>query len=316
MAIKLSGQLSLRYDIAAEISNATNDISLGKESDLAGFSSPDAMSDFYGYSASTNDYYREGKGTWYANTTGSPVGQVPSGPTGSCTSFNGWFRPNPGKKRNLNLFSCGLTNKGLPRGAFKVHYIANLNRMSLAVYDLNGIRRLRREYPLHDNPNRAITGVTDYRVGWMRDQVGNIPANGKDMCMITATYDGTQSYTGLKLYWNGQELTNSVNNNSSSTALWSWHSYIAHGNTHYDGQNTSVFQGRFDSFGIFLEELTAAEVLAIAADGNKMIDASIPAGHWHGQGYENDTTTQQYNTFPNMPPMNMQGFPGGFTPHT
>ena len=315
MAIKSSGQLSLRNDIAAEINGITQNIRLGFMSVAAGFDRPDAMSEFYGYSASVNNYYRDGKATWYANTAASPVGQVPSGPNGSATSFNGWFRPNSTSKRNLNLFSSGATNRGVPRSAFKVHYIANLNRMSLAVYDLNGIRRLRREYPLHNNPNVAITGINDYREGWMRDQVGNIPPNGKGMCMITATWDGNQSYTGLKLYWNGQELTYSVNNNSTSTTLFSDHSYLAHGNTHYDGTNNSIFQGGFDSFGIFMEELTAAEVLAIANDGNKMLDSG-PGSYWHGQGYENDTTTQQYNSFPNMPPMVMQGSSGGFTPHT
>jgi hypothetical protein len=313
MAIKTSGQLSLRYDIAAEISGLTSEISLRKQADAAGFSSPDAMSEFYGYSATVNNYYREGKGTWYANTSASPVGMVPAN---SEQSLNGWFNPRSALKRNLNLFSTGSTNRGLPRATFKVHYIANLNRMSLAVYDYSGIRRLRREYPLHDNPNSAITGVTDYRVGWMRDQPGNQPLNGKGMCMITATWDGNQSYTGLKLYWNGQELTYSVNNNSTTIAsLFSDHSYLAHGNTHYDGVNASIFQGRFDSFGIFMEELTAAEVLAIANDGNKMLESG-PGSYWHGQGYENDLTTQQYNSFPNMPTMAMQGSTGTFEPHT
>jgi hypothetical protein len=64
MAIKSSGQLSLRYDIAAEISNATNDISLRKEADIAGFASPDSMSEFYGFSLLANDFYTDGKAGW------------------------------------------------------------------------------------------------------------------------------------------------------------------------------------------------------------------------------------------------------------
>lgn len=54
MAVPSSGQLRLRGDIALEVyGNITgNNISLGTMSDLAGFSSPDAMSDFYGYSSS------------------------------------------------------------------------------------------------------------------------------------------------------------------------------------------------------------------------------------------------------------------------
>jgi len=51
MAIKSSGTLSLRYDIAAEINGQTSNISLRNLSSAVGFSSPDAMSEFYGYSA-------------------------------------------------------------------------------------------------------------------------------------------------------------------------------------------------------------------------------------------------------------------------
>ena len=46
-----------------------------------------------------------------------------------------------------------------------------------------------------------------------------------------------------------------------------------------------------------------------------MLDSG-PGSYWHGQGYENDTTTQQYNSFPNMPTMVMQGSTGTFEPHT
>jgi len=53
MPVPSSGELELRGDIALEVyGNATgNNISLGAMSDLAGFASPDAMTDFYGYSS-------------------------------------------------------------------------------------------------------------------------------------------------------------------------------------------------------------------------------------------------------------------------
>ena len=55
MAVPSSGELELRGDIALEVyGNATgNNISLGTMSDLAGFASPDAMTDFYGYSSAS-----------------------------------------------------------------------------------------------------------------------------------------------------------------------------------------------------------------------------------------------------------------------
>lgn len=51
MAVPSSGQLRLRGDIALEVyGNATGtNISLGTMSDVAGFASPDAMTDFYGW---------------------------------------------------------------------------------------------------------------------------------------------------------------------------------------------------------------------------------------------------------------------------
>lgn len=51
MAVKTSGQLSLRYDILAEVGGASFvNLSLRNMSSRAGFSTPDAMSEFYGYS--------------------------------------------------------------------------------------------------------------------------------------------------------------------------------------------------------------------------------------------------------------------------
>lgn len=52
MALPFSGQLSLN-DIRVELGESQGDNSLGDMSDTAGFSAPDAVSDFYGYSHST-----------------------------------------------------------------------------------------------------------------------------------------------------------------------------------------------------------------------------------------------------------------------
>lgn len=52
MALPTTGPLSLN-DIRIEIGAATTNVSLGAMSDTAGFSAPDAITDFYGYSNST-----------------------------------------------------------------------------------------------------------------------------------------------------------------------------------------------------------------------------------------------------------------------
>lgn len=51
MAIKSSGTLSLRDDIQSELGGGSTNISLRNMSSIAGFSTPDAMSEFYGYSS-------------------------------------------------------------------------------------------------------------------------------------------------------------------------------------------------------------------------------------------------------------------------
>ena len=50
MPLPESGPLSLN-DIRAELGASTSDVSLGSMSDTAGFTEPDAISDFYGFSA-------------------------------------------------------------------------------------------------------------------------------------------------------------------------------------------------------------------------------------------------------------------------
>lgn len=52
MGLPSSGQLSLN-DIKTELGAASTNVSLGSMSNTAGFSEPDAISDFYGYSAAT-----------------------------------------------------------------------------------------------------------------------------------------------------------------------------------------------------------------------------------------------------------------------
>lgn len=52
MALPSSGQLSLN-DIKTELGAASTNVSLRSMSNTAGFSQPDAISEFYGYSAAT-----------------------------------------------------------------------------------------------------------------------------------------------------------------------------------------------------------------------------------------------------------------------
>lgn len=73
MAVPSSGELRLYADIGVELGVTQSDVSLGSMSDSAGFASPDAMSDFYGYvdalapSVTTNAISSVGETTFRAN---------------------------------------------------------------------------------------------------------------------------------------------------------------------------------------------------------------------------------------------------------
>ena len=65
MALQSSGRIEMS-EIAAELGESLSDVSLGSMSDDAGFSAPDKMSDFYGYSHAT---YSTWTGSSRANTS-------------------------------------------------------------------------------------------------------------------------------------------------------------------------------------------------------------------------------------------------------
>lgn len=55
MGLPTSGQLSLN-DIRVELGASSTNVSLGSMSDSVGFTAPDKVSDFYGYSSTTTFY--------------------------------------------------------------------------------------------------------------------------------------------------------------------------------------------------------------------------------------------------------------------
>lgn len=95
MAVPSSGQLDLYGDIGTELGVAQSNVSLGGMSDTAGFAAPDAMSDFYGYSAlpSPIAWYKldgnanDSSGNGY-NGTAVNLSYV-TGKFGQAGSFNG-----------------------------------------------------------------------------------------------------------------------------------------------------------------------------------------------------------------------------------
>ena len=296
MAIKSSGSLRLRYDIAVEVNGASSNISLGDLSNVAGFANPDAMSEFYGYSsAPPNTFGWLGRDTYFRNTLKQPSGNFSGGIT-----LMAWLKPNNTSKKNTRLFAAGGSNR-LARNEIRVNYIASLNRISVEVYDNSGIRRIRRQYPLHNSPNVAITGVSNSSVGWRRSQPGNVDLT-TGLAHITATWEGASfggSYTGLKLYWRGQELTYSVNNNTTSTLTTAYGDYIAVRNHVGSGSSSATLDGYTDNFGVYKRALTPSEVLNVFNAGNINVQSAANgagiavADLAYYQGFEQNLTNEE-----------------------
>ena len=296
MAIKSSGSLRLRYDIAVEVNGASSNISLRALSNVAGFSKQDAMSEFYGYSsAPPNTFGWLGRDTYFRNAVQQPQSTFSAGIT-----LMAWVKPNYPTKKNQRLFGAGGSNR-TARNEIRVHYISSLNRISVEVYDQVGVRRIRRQYPLHNSPNVAITGVSNSSVGWRRSQPGNVDSI-TGLAHITATWEGASfggSYTGLKLYWRGQELTYSVNNNTTSTLTTAYGDYIAVRNHVGSGASSATLDGSTDNFGVYKRALTPSEVLNVFNAGNINVQSAANsagidvAALAHYQGFEGNLTNER-----------------------
>ena len=294
MPVPSSGQLSLRNDIALEVGgSSTANISLRNLSSAVGFSTPDAMSEFYGYSRNRS-YFETRRGhveNSYQQGSGNNL----------YYTMMGWFRVNSTYRKSQNLFSMGR-RQGSRQWQIRAYYFGRLNRIQVALWDSGGVRRMRREYPLHNSPNVQITGVTSSGTGWMRNQRGNTDADG--FVHLAATFDtSTTSYTGLRFYWNGQELTYSVNNNSSSTYQgYQPRHWVIQGGQTVDNAigSTNNFEGSIDNL---LFDVRAAYSQAHINDiyqkgnvytGNNHTFGGVPFAIHAAQGFENGLTDQSY----------------------
>jgi len=298
MAIKTSGPLALWGDIGSEFGTPASFIGLGAMSSLAGFTTPHAMSEFYGFSRTNNFWYYSGRQGWLGNNvraTGTDTLQFGA-------TMMGWFKVNSVTKKDQFLFSMGRDDRS-NRSSIRVYYYAALNRIQVALWDRSRIRRVRREYPLHDNP----TGVSNSSSGWRRDQPGVLHSSG--MVHIAATWDGSNDFSGLQLYWNGGILNTSVNNNSTTVNMGNevGFEFLAYGNTHFNGTNASIFDGDMDN-PIFFDYLISPTNIGNYYDAGNVFPDTVPfvgPGPFYAQGFEagGDLQAQFFDRYNHNPQM-------------
>jgi hypothetical protein len=263
MALPSSGQLSLG-DIATEQSVTLSNVSLRSMSNTAGFTSPDAVSEFYGYSGTpvvcNNDYALDfdGVNDYVEGTVGTP-----SAFPNETFSLSMWVRIDNTSKRNLHFYSFSGTNHSQTTGYFYVHYSASVNR--LVVRWKNGASQYQRTYPLHSNSTQ--TGIFNSTTGWTSGQRGNTDADGFTHIMVCGDKTQTSASNGIKVYWNAAELTSTVNDSSSSVTNIT-PNYLAIGE--FTGNNSpsgGCFGGVMDEIYLYDAQLSSSNVSTIYGYG-------------------------------------------------
>ena len=111
MAVPSSGELELRGDIALEVYGVAtgSNISLGTMSNLAGFSDPDAMSEFYGYSSADAPSVTTNNISNVAETSVTLNGNVTSDGGATITERGFYFGTNSSSPTNNTKYTVSGT---------------------------------------------------------------------------------------------------------------------------------------------------------------------------------------------------------------
>jgi len=228
MALQSSGQISLN-DIKTELGAAATDVSLRALSNTAGFAIPDAISEFYGYSAASPKYYWDLSNDikWDSATT-KPI------PTSSSNlTISLWIRPQ-WTATDLNLIVFDLTPSGTTSTANRLflQYDYGLNRL-IARYR-SGSANFDRQWALHSNNSATGTGTSSTNY-WTSSNRGNVNSDG--FINLILTYNGSQSTaaSAFKLYWNGSELTSTAASSNGSRSNMTLDELTFCGNDHNTG---------------------------------------------------------------------------------
>ena len=256
MALQSSGAISISQ-IKTELGSSSN--SLRTLSAAAGFSTPDAMSEFYGYSnapANTHYYTNDGvndyvKGTWENYTSLHNTDW----------SISVWVKQNQTSNASRQLwdFNANSTlNSNNTTNRIFLQYLGNLNRL-LVRMRTNGVN-FDKQIPLHDN--LATTGVSS--AGWTASNRGNVNAQG--FSLITVTYDAseTTALQAFKIYWNGTELTGGFGNNNTRSAATFGSLCLGAAQHSITGGN---FNGSIDEWAFYSDVLTSTEVNTLYNSG-------------------------------------------------
>ena len=176
-------------------------------------------------------------------------------------SIRVWVRMDQTSAANRNLWDFNAQYAGATSNRVFLQYNQQFNRMIARVRTNSS--NFGAQWALHDNNSATGTGTSSSNT-WLSSNRGNV--NSDNMCMITMTYDASQS-TGsnaCKLYWNASQFTSTaVSNNGSRTNN-------AMPNLMLGGQNNSTngsWNGLMDEWAFYNKVLTSTEISNLYASG-------------------------------------------------
>ncbi len=123
-----------------------------------------------------------------------------------------------------------------------------------------------RQFALHSNNSVTGTG-TNSGTAWSNTNRGNANADG--WTMLTVTYDASQSNSanGIKLYWNANELTTQVSNNSGSRGTSAVNDITIGNNNHNSTTTAGGMNAAVDEFKIFDSVLSSSNITTLYNSG-------------------------------------------------
>lgn len=286
MALPSSGQISVS-DILTELGlDASNpdtsfrslhDGSLGTintanaAADRPDGAAPHAMSEFYSYnhnlSSWNNDHALDFDGVNdYVTFTPNAPRDFPN----DTMTLSFWVRVDQSTKSNMIFYCTTHTDGSSADGRLIIFYHGSLNRLIVQFFKtVSGSNKVyQRQYPLHSNTSQ--TGITNSSTGWTTGQRGNVDSDNYTHIAVAIDRTNTTVTSGIKAYWNANELTSAVNNTSTMTTS---HTFDPNFGAIGEGAHTaskpgaSIHDGVLDEMYLYSAQLSSSNISTIYGYG-------------------------------------------------
>lgn len=261
MPLQTSGPIKIS-EIKAELGSSSN--SLRNLSAAAGFSTPDAMSEFYGYPptpAYSNDFFykNDGVNDYIEYTNGN--GGISFGDVPITVSF--WVRQNSGGNKNAQMinFAPGFSKDN------RIMIDYNVNNSKLRFNHRSDATNTMKEYYLNTGVNQAVSGVSSE---WTASDRGVV--NQLGFTMLTFTYDpGLPGLDGLTVYWNEDPLTHNAYVQGTRSSLPTVNARV--GENIHTTASAGCANMDFDEIKVYDQVLSATDIVQLYNSG-QIVDSS------------------------------------------